>query len=42
VRCGLYREGLTSDSAIYQFLCFYKIIEALSGIAEDVPLVLQT
>jgi methylamine utilization protein MauJ/SEC-C motif-containing protein len=26
---SLYREGLNSNSPIYQFLCFYKIIEGL-------------
>jgi hypothetical protein len=27
--CGLYREALNSNSPIYQFLCFFKIIEAV-------------
>ncbi len=29
VYAGLYREGLASNSAVYQFLCFFKIVEGL-------------
>jgi hypothetical protein len=28
---SLYREALNANSAVYQFLCFYKIVEALSA-----------
>jgi len=28
---SLYREGLSTDSPLYQFLCFYKIVEGVKG-----------
>ena len=28
---GMYREALNTDSPVYRFLCFFKIIEGLKG-----------
>jgi len=38
---ALYREALNSDSPIYQFLCFYKIIEALLALRRRIAVVMK-